>query len=349
MSTQPTFSEALIKEIDSRESNILLLLIDDRNHSVFSLADKLDTSHEVVISQLKGLLNVGVPIIDIFLESPSLDVLDTPVLENGVTLLNKAKIQSQLSVVLSENLHHLDVLQITPSTSTAVLERDISLRKMSVCITENQSKGRGRRGNDWNATPYRNITLSLSWGFTSWPSTVSGLGLAVSLVVAECLNKEYGAKVSIKWPNDLMSGAAKLGGILIDVTGNPNEACKVVIGIGININQLTQDTSNDYQWQDLTKLNIEVDRNILIPKILEQLHTMLVEFEVGGFEQFLERWNALNSFANQQVKLINNTTEEIVLNGNCEGVDSIGALIIVDDKHKRHSIIDSSLSLRLAN
>lgn len=271
-------------------------------------------------------------------------------LDREITLLSEVAIKSAL---LSPLIQSVEVLQSVESTNSHLLQQDIINGRAKLCVAESQVSGRGRRGNDWQSAPYRNVMLSLSWGFDHWPETITGLGLAVSLVVAEYLNdfilpvvddEKKPSLVQIKWPNDLMVNGDKLGGILIDVAGESSGACNVIVGIGLNVHQPDWSGEGGYRWQDLHGLGVAPDRNRLIAGLSSALVVMLDEFSRTGFEPLATRWNELSSYVDRRIR-VGNT--DGFIEGVMHGVDSIGALLLVDDQGRIQRITDSNVSVRL--
>lgn len=97
-----------------------------------------------------------------------------------------------------------------------------------------QTAGRGSRGRAWSA-PEGNLNLSILLR-PSRPASEAGLFSLVSgIAVAEALEGLGAAHLSLKWPNDVLCGGAKLAGILIDATPDGETLDWLVIGIGINL------------------------------------------------------------------------------------------------------------------
>lgn len=259
--------------------------------------------------------------------------------------LSVDRIRANLAPASIERVADIDVQQALASTNSALLAKSIHTHKAQVCVAEAQLAGRGRRGNEWQSAPHKNIMLSLSWGFQAWPDTITGLGLAVALVTVEALNADYGLGIQIKWPNDIMVDDAKLGGILIDMAGDPKGACNVVIGLGLNVHQADWSLDNaDYQWQDLAGLQVYPDRNVLIARFIACWLEMLQQFEQSGFRLMTERWNQLSSYAGKRIRVIGG---DEILTGTMQGVDAQGALRLVDELGHSHLINDSNVSIRL--
>lgn len=299
------------------------------------IGEALGVSRVAVQKRIQQLIDNGLPIQAVSGKGYTLF--------DGVRLLEKQELGSFIQH--SSSLDSIEVLQTVESTNSYLLAQPVRVGAAKVCVAEAQTVGRGRRGNDWQSAPYRNVMLSMSWGFSNWPETITGLGLAVALEVVEYINKACGLDVKIKWPNDLMIGRDKLGGILIDVAGESSGNCNVVIGLGLNVHQpdwSRQDSA--YQWRDLHSLGATVNRNKLIASIVDVWLVMLREFDINGFEPLASRWNALSSYAEQNIS-VGNTEQAVV--GEMLGVDSIGALLVQSADGEVHRFTDSNVSVRL--
>ena len=161
---------------------------------------------------------------------------------------------------------------------------------------------------------------------------MAGLSLAVGVTIAECL-QEFGIEgVKLKWPNDLMINQAKLGGILIDVSGDASGPCQLVIGVGLNmINSMASPEAGmslvDQAWVDLASVvqGLPPSRNNLVAKLIQALVELLPRFEAQGFAAYQ------NAFMQRDV-LYQRTVDVQQANqsyeGIAQGVDKQGALLI---------------------
>lgn len=137
----------------------------------------------------------------------------------------------------------VEVVECTGSTNADLMARLTSphptadtLREPTLRLALRQTAGRGRAGRVWHSDA-GSLTFSLAWRFARPVTALSGLSLAVGVTVAEVL-RARDVRVSLKWPNDLLQGDGKLGGILIETAGGGSllrEECWAVIGIGINM------------------------------------------------------------------------------------------------------------------
>ena len=319
-----------------QDQNILIHLLNQPGHiSGTSIGEALGISRMAVQKRIQALVENGLPIDAVSGKGYTLP--------HGVLLLSDESIGQHLDPVLCESV---EVLQSVQSTNSHLIKQTKLNNKAKVCVAESQSAGRGRRGNDWHSAPYRNVMLSISWGFDNWPETITGLGLAVALIIAETINQKYALNIKIKWPNDLMVKQDKLAGILIDVAGESSGSCNVVIGLGLNVHQPDwSDNDAAYRWLDLESLDIRPDRNQLIGLISRNLIKMLAQFSSAGFAPLVDRWNALSSYSGQRVRV---GTVDHYIEGRMLSVDAVGALLIVDDHGAEHRFADSNVSVRLA-
>ncbi|MFD2785391.1 biotin--[acetyl-CoA-carboxylase] ligase [Hymenobacter rubripertinctus] len=107
-------------------------------------------------------------------------------------------------------------------------------------ITDKQTAGRGQRGNQWEAAPGENLTLSVVWRPAFLPAADQFLlSQAVALAVHDWLTALLGPAeaLRVKWPNDIVYGSQKLGGILIENTLSGAKIQHSIVGIGLNVNQ----------------------------------------------------------------------------------------------------------------
>lgn len=108
-----------------------------------------------------------------------------------------------------------------------------------------QSRGRGRRGNRWEATPGRNLLFSLALPLDGdrqlWPRLPHLAAWIVGSTVESILGPGY--RLQAKWPNDLLHGGRKLAGILVEIVLAPRPCA--VVGIGLNVNLRHEELPSD--------------------------------------------------------------------------------------------------------
>jgi len=239
----------------------------------------------------------------------------------------------------------LRVLAGTDSTNTQLLAADPADDPQAL-LAEHQSAGRGRHGRSWHSPFGANLYLSLAWTFPQWPAALTALPLAVGVVTAEALAELNLAGLRLKWPNDLWCGSSKLGGILIEQRGESGGACRVVIGLGLNVAMRSATTAHIGQpWTTLAEqLGAAPSRNALAARILAQWVAMLERFAADGFAPFEPGFRALDLLRNRGVTL---SLPDGELAGIARGVDETGALL-VDAGETRRRILSGEVSLKVA-
>ena len=241
--------------------------------------------------------------------------------------LDKEKILSKLSNEFRSKVV-LEVFDTISSTNDYLLRKEKNKNKdIKICIAEEQTKGRGRRGKSWISPKFKNIYFSLNSYFKK--EDLSGLSIAVALSVSKVLTK-INVMSLIKWPNDLLVGNKKICGILIE-TAKVGELTKVVIGIGINVNMEYSELI-DQEW---TSIKLEkkqsVDRNSIITEMINQLCITLNKFQQEEFDYFLKRFTSLDFLRDKEFTLKDKPNETFI----GKGIDNKGLLIAQNLKDQR--------------
>ncbi|MGI9246494.1 MAG: biotin--[acetyl-CoA-carboxylase] ligase, partial [Steroidobacteraceae bacterium] len=102
-------------------------------------------------------------------------------------------------------------------------------------FAELQTAGRGRRGRQWLAPFGSGLTFSIGWTFADMPAELSALGLALGVCVVRSLRELGAERVELKWPNDIVCGHRKLGGLLLQMRSEAGGPAYVVAGLGLNL------------------------------------------------------------------------------------------------------------------
>ncbi|WP_240410413.1 biotin--[acetyl-CoA-carboxylase] ligase [Hymenobacter oligotrophus] len=152
-------------------------------------------------------------------------------------------------------------------------------------ITNSQTAGRGQRGNQWEAAPGENLTLSVVWRPVFLPAAAQfQLNLAVALGVHDWAAGLLGPDpaLRLKWPNDLFYQDQKLGGILIENTLSGAQIHFSIVGIGLNINQ------TGFGVPTATSLGLLTGRAYalgpLATRLLEHLERRYLQLRAGQYQ-----------------------------------------------------------------
>jgi BirA family biotin operon repressor/biotin-[acetyl-CoA-carboxylase] ligase len=180
----------------------------------------------------------------------------------------------------------LDVVEQTGSTNADLLARAATGTDIAgaVLIAEHQTAGRGRHGRGWSASPRAQLTMSVAVSVVDVPVTGWGwLPLATGVAVVDAvapLLQGTGVPVGLKWPNDVLAGAAeprgKLGGILAEVARPV-----VVIGLGLNVTQAPEEVDGAGATSLLDLGVAAPDRDQLVRAVLRELGGRIVAWQAS--------------------------------------------------------------------
>ena len=207
-----------------------------------------------------------------------------------------------------------------------------------------QTAGRGRFGRQWISPFGRNIYLSLLWRFSEGHSSLSGLSLATGVAIVRALKKIGVDDVGLKWPNDIYWRRRKLGGILVEVLGEANGPCTVVIGLGINFYIPEQSARFiDQDWTDLDRIlgHTRPSRNAMVSGILNDLIPVVEGFEKTGLKPYLDEWRRWDCVCGELVTLSFGSSK---VRGEVSGITDDGLLIIRDQKGELSNFASGEVS-----
>jgi BirA family biotin operon repressor/biotin-[acetyl-CoA-carboxylase] ligase len=226
----------------------------------------------------------------------------------------------------------IEVEREIDSTNAALKRRALSEDIHGVALfAETQTAGRGRLGRVWVSPPKSNIYLSLGWRTGLEPLELAGLSLAVGCAIGEGLERNFGLKMQLKWPNDLYLGGKKCGGVLIDLVQSSNQDWTIVVGVGLNVAMPNSGGNDiDQPWTDLGSHSaVPLTRNEVGGQLLGALVPLLSSWQVGAFSQWRESWSRRDLMAGHQITVQQGNHS---ISGRADGVDHSGALRVVTNE-----------------
>ncbi len=307
--------------ISDKQKTILALLADGEFHSGTELADILGISRSAVWKQLNGLADLGLQHSAVSGKGYRLD--------NALELLVVSDINEVINEQAGALISSLEIHDQLDSTNCYLVEgSQNNALSGSVCFAEYQTAGKGRRGRQW-VSPYGcNIYLSILWRFQQGPAAISGLSLAIGVAVIRALKQHQIDDIGLKWPNDIYSQGKKLGGILVEVSGESDGPCSAVIGLGLNLFvPETQARSITQAWTDLSKITGQnrLFRNKLAGTLLNHLLPVIAEYEAIGINAYLDEWRDYDCLSGKAATLF---IGEQQFEGIMQGIDDNGMLLI---------------------
>jgi BirA family biotin operon repressor/biotin-[acetyl-CoA-carboxylase] ligase len=102
-----------------------------------------------------------------------------------------------------------------------------------------QKKGKGQRGQVWTSQAGKNLMFSLYIpNLTRCADQLFSIHKIVSVCLTDWFLSLQVPNISVKWPNDILSGEKKLAGILVESSVQKSTAKSIIVGMGINVNQI---------------------------------------------------------------------------------------------------------------
>jgi BirA family biotin operon repressor/biotin-[acetyl-CoA-carboxylase] ligase len=319
--------------------DILRLLSDGQFHSGVQLAEIMGVSRTTISKRITQWTAHGL-------------VIDSVIgkgyrLHSPIQWLDKGLIWSAIPKAIQQHISIFETHSYVSSTNDVVATY-LSKNTQSgvVCITEMQGAGRGRRGREWLSPPAGNFYGSIGWIFEEGFSAIEGLSLAIGVAVVKALESMGARDLQLKWPNDVLYRGHKVAGVLIEMTGEADGACHVVIGVGVNLHlpeavkqQITQPVTDLY-----TICGQVIDRQLITAAIVSELIALLIDYHKTGFTKWHDEWLKYDAFKDQSVVIIG---MQEPINGIAQGVDERGNFLLETKSGLMH-ICGGEVSLRQA-
>ena len=319
---------------------LLNLLSDGEFHSGEALGASLGVSRMAIWKHLKALREMGVDFTVVRGKGYCLP--------SSLELLDRDRILAAANPANVAGLAGIEVFLEVDSTNNWLREQALNgAPSGTVCVAEMQLAGRGRRGRSWVSPFAANLYLSLLWRSAIGATALGGLGLVTGITLLRALRSCGIEGAGLKWPNDILVGDAKLAGVLIDVVGESNGPCIVIVGIGVNVCMPPDEaTAIDQQWTDLQQLSGDscLSRNVLAARILDELIPAIETFDAMGLPPFLDEWQQSDVLRGRKVGL---TLPNEYITGMACGIDDVGALL-VNTSNGRRRFLSGDVSVRVA-
>jgi len=223
----------------------------------------------------------------------------------------------------------VDYYDTIDSTMTAAA----ALEPGAVVFANSQSAGQGRHGHSWHSESGAGLYVTLVLRPRLTPDTLPVVTLALGLAAQEAIAQVCGVAADLRWPNDLLVGARKCGGILTQLQGD-----RVLAGIGINVNhsgfpaELTMLA---------TSLRLATDREHsrgeLLCALVKGVDRIIGLLETNGIRPILELFTLQSSYALGRRVRVDLPAGEVT--GVTAGLTSDGYLLLDGDDGRRHTIV----------
>lgn len=268
------------------------------------------------------------------------------ILRETPDILSEIEIQNGLDTkILGKEILHYDSI-----SSTNDIAKEWALKKEKeglVIIGEEQLKGRGRRGRNWESPKGTGIWMSILLRPDISPKDGPKFTLLSAVAVTKAIKEVTGIEGKIKWPNDIIINNKKVCGILTEMNAEIDFINYVIIGIGINVNGAREDFPKEVQHRAISLSQVKgelVSRKEIVRKILENIENYYLEFiQSMDFSDILEEWKGLSCNLGKEVRAIVKGREII---GQAIDINKDGSLILKTKDGEAVEIIYGDVKVR---
>ena len=193
----------------------------------------------------------------------------------------------------------------------------------SVIMAENQSNGRGQQGSIWQSEPKMNLLFSIilcSEQLSKLKPIYINWMVSISLVD---FLRGYDISACIKWPNDIMIGEKKIAGMLIENKYNGSELKQSIVGVGLNVNQVSFELSKATSMRLQTGISYPLEEllNAFVFSFRKNEYMLSINGKNDLKNKYLDRLFGLN-----KQRVFKSKSGEF--EGEIIGVDDSGQLLI---------------------
>jgi BirA family biotin operon repressor/biotin-[acetyl-CoA-carboxylase] ligase len=208
--------------------------------------------------------------------------------------------------------------EVTGSTSTSALALAAEgAPEWTLVAAGHQTHGRGRQGRAWVDRAGSALLFSLVLRPALEPDRVGLVSLAAGAAMAEAASEVSDAEIRCKWPNDLLAGASKVGGILAESEVAEGRVRHVVVGVGLNLS-----SANELPGAGSIG---HVDEERILSAFLRRFRTLLE----GPPAEIVAGWRARSATLGRQVVATTVGGDEAI--GVAADLDETGALLVETD------------------
>lgn len=253
-----------------------------------------------------------------------------------------------ISAKLSTKLLGKDIICLDEVGSTNDYAKSLAIsgaKDGTLIIADQQNKGRGRMGRIWSSAKGKGIWMTLLLRPSIEPQKAQIITLAASVAVVQALQPLLGERVKVKWPNDVLVDGKKICGILTEMSCELENINYIVLGIGINVNQVVNDFPEEIR-ETATSINAilnnleDIDRLSIIADILkafEELYLLILE---GKTDKVISNWRLFSCTLGRKIRVSSLNGD---LCGIAEDITEDGVLILKDNSGKIHRIFSGEI------
>ena len=196
-----------------------------------------------------------------------------------------------------------------------------------VILADKQIQGRARMGRQWFSPAGTGIYFSTVLFPENLPTARAALLVPLTAVAVHSALADMGVQADLKWPNDLLYDGRKLGGILLEISGEADQVRSAVLGVGINVNLMGQDLPEELRDVVISLMEIKnqrMGRRQLLHSMLASLDTFYADFQAGS-RDFIEEYRRLCWTLGRSIRF---EQEGKIYEGTAETIEDDGGLSV---------------------
>jgi len=240
---------------------------------------------------------------------------------------------------------HIIKLDAIDSTNAFLKQKSSvdSIDDYTIVMANYQTNGRGQMGSLWDSQAYKNLIVSV-YKDVSFLDVEDAfyISIVTSLSIIKTLQGFLIPKLSVKWPNDILSENKKICGVLIENVIKQDSLCESIIGVGLNINQTE---FNDFPNASSLKIISGTFYNLdeVLQTMISHLKNYFSVLRSGDLELLKAEYEALLFRKNKPSTF--KDSEGVTFSGFIKGISNTGNLqvLLEDNIIKEFSLKELSL------
>ena len=256
-------------------------------------------------------------------------------------LLNPQNIYHNLKTdFIGRNIIHLETVD---STNDYLKKIGNDVQEGTIVISEEQTKGKGRWGRQWNSKAGQGIWMSIIIKPEIVPTKAPFITLVAGAAIVKALNNLQ-VPAKIKWPNDIIINNKKISGILTELSAEIERVNYVIVGIGMNVKNMEFDVELEDNATSICKENYDLSRLEIVTEVISEFERLYkLYIEKNSNEEIINICKQYSAIINKDIYVIKGDERELV---KCIDINNEGNLIVRDSENNIREIMSGEVSIR---
>lgn len=216
----------------------------------------------------------------------------------------------------------------------------------TIVVADEQTGGKGRMARSWHSPKEKGIWMSMIVRPKIPIHKTPQLTLLTAVALVEGIEEATGLQASIKWPNDVLINGKKVAGILTELVAEADQVHSVIIGIGINVNQRSEDFPDAIR-STASSMALEkgepIHRATVIQKFLKAFEKWYETYLKHGFKPLKLMWESCTISLHKEIRA---RTLAGTIVGKALGINEEGALLIETPEGTIEKVYSADIDLK---